>query len=111
MNFAKDKDTIPTEAGPAEQQEPSSKGGARLEWDDSQMTSSYANAVNVASTQEEVMLFFGTNQTWHGSDGNKVTVKLSDRIILNPLAAKRLSAMLDGVLKQYEERFGKLSIR
>jgi hypothetical protein len=29
----------------------------RLQWDDSQMTTSYANAVNVVSTQEEVMLF------------------------------------------------------
>lgn len=97
--MADGQDTIPTE------------GGSRLEWDDSQMTSSYANAVNVVSTQEEFMVFFGTNQTWQASEGNKVSVKLSDRIILNPLAAKRLSDMLVGVLKQYEERFGKLSIR
>jgi hypothetical protein len=109
--MAHEKDAVPTEAAPAQQQEPSSEGGSQLEWDDSQMTSSYANAVNVASTQEEVMLFFGTNQTWHGSENNKVSVKLSDRIILNPFAAKRLCIMLDGVLKQYEKRFGKLSIR
>mgnify|MGYP003700646441 CR=1 FL=1 len=86
--------------------------GSRLVWDDSQMTSSYANAVNVVSTQEEVMLFFGTNQTWDASQGErKVSVQLSDRIILNPLAAKRLATMLNGVLQQYEERFGKLTIR
>jgi len=85
--------------------------GPRLKWDDSQMTSSYANAVNVVSSQEEVMVFFGTNQSWNAGEGGTVNVRLTDRIILNPLAAKRLSAMLDAVLRRYEERYGKLNIR
>ncbi|MDD5049800.1 MAG: DUF3467 domain-containing protein, partial [Methanoregulaceae archaeon] len=36
-----------------------------IKWDDSKMTSSYANVCNVSSTREEVTLLFGTNQTWH----------------------------------------------
>ena len=39
-------------------------GELQVRWDDANMTTSYANVVNVASTREEVTLFFGTNQTW-----------------------------------------------
>jgi hypothetical protein len=35
-------------------------------------------------------------------------VQLTDRVIMSPHAAKRLSILLDNVLKEYESRFGKL---
>ena len=80
-------------------------GGTKVRWDDSKMKSTYANVCNVASTREEVTLLFGTNQTWH-TGGKEVIVELSDRIILNPYAAKRMAGLLNAVIKQYEERFG-----
>ena len=83
--------------------------GAKVRWDDSNMTSTYANVCNAASTREEVTLLFGTNQTWH-SGGKEVIVELSDRIILNPFAAKRLAGLLSAIIKQYEERFGAIDI-
>ena len=86
------------------QKEPTSK------WDDSKMQTAYANAVNVTSTREEVSLFFGTNQTWNVGEDNQVNVQLSDRIVLNPYAAKRLSLLLSGILKEYESRFGSLLV-
>ena len=79
-------------------------------WDDSNMNSSYANVVNVASTREEVTLFFGTNQTWNVRDNKGVTVQLSDRVVLNPFAAKRLWTLLGNVLKEYENRYGALNL-
>jgi hypothetical protein len=81
-----------------------------LKWDDTKMQTTYSNAVNVTSTREEVSLFFGTNQTWNLGDDNQVNVQLSDRIVLNPYAAKRLALLLSGVLKEYETRFGTLLI-
>jgi len=81
----------------------------KVRWDDSKMNSTYANVCNVASTREEVTLLFGTNQTWHNG-GKEVTVELSDRIILNPYAAKRLTLLLSAVIKQYEDRFGTIDI-
>ena len=81
----------------------------KVKWDDADMSTSYANVCNVSSTREEVTLLFGTNQTWH-SGGKEVTVELSDRIILNPYAAKRLTVLLNAVVKQYEERFGAIDI-
>ena len=80
----------------------------RLKWDDASMKSSYANVCNVASTREEVVLLFGMHQAWQ-SGQKEVTVQLTDRIVLSPFAAKRLSALLSNVLKTYESRFGALN--
>ncbi len=81
----------------------------RVRWDDSNMKSSYANVVNATSSREEVTLFFGTNQTWNAND-DEFTVQLTERIILNPFAAKRLILLLGSVLKEYETRYGVLDI-
>jgi len=81
----------------------------KVEWDDSKMKTSYANVCNASSTREEVTLLFGTNQSWH-SGQETVTVQLSDRLVLNPFAAKRLTMMLSKVIEAYEKRFGTLEI-
>jgi hypothetical protein len=78
-------------------------------WDDSKLRSSYANVCNVSSTREEVVLLFGVNQSWQGG-GGPVKVELQDRIILSPHAAKRMSLLLGAIVRQYEERFGKLDL-
>ncbi len=81
-----------------------------VNWDDSAMKTSYANVVNAASTREEVTLFFGTNQTWNLTGNQEFNVRLSDRIVLNPFAAKRLWTIMGAVLKEYESRFGSLDL-
>lgn len=93
------------------------KGGSgdknipKVTWDESKMSSVYANVSNVASTREEVTLLFGTNQTWHAEPGQKeFTIELTNRVILNPFAAKRLSLLLNKVLKDHEGRFGEIAV-
>ena len=81
----------------------------RVNWDDSDMETTYANVVNAASTREEVILLFGTNQSWKGVE-DEVNVSLSNRVILNPYAAKRLAILLGGVVSAYEQRFGALGV-
>ena len=81
--------------------------GPKIRWDDSQMQSSYANVCNVASTREEVVLLFGVNQAWQAGQA-EIPIQLSSRIIVSPHVAKRLSALLGNVLKEYEARFGPL---
>lgn len=83
--------------------------GPRINWDQSKMKTTYANVCNVSSTREEVSVLFGTNQTVNVAQ-NGITVELTDRIILNPYAAKRLAHILTGVLQQYEAAFGPLPI-
>ena len=82
--------------------------GTKVRWDDSDMSTSYANVCNVSSTREEVTLLFGTNQSWHTGQ-EEVVIKLSDRLIVSPFAAKRLSNLLKNIVDQYEKRFGVLA--
>lgn len=82
-----------------------------LKWDDTSMSTSYANVVNVSMTREECGLFFGTNLTTGIGGMGEVTIKLSDRIIMTPHAAKRLSLLLEGHLRAYEDRYGKLDVQ
>ena len=83
--------------------------GMRIKWDDAAMKSSYANVCNVTSTREEVVMLFGVNQAWNRGQ-KEVTIQLTDRIIVSPFAAKRLALLLDGVVKEYEKRFGVLNV-
>jgi len=84
-------------------------GQTKIVWDDSNMRSAYANVANVAGGREEIVLLFGMNQAWHAGQ-KEVNVKLTDRIVLSPYAAKRLSILLNAVLGDYEKKFGKLEV-
>jgi len=81
----------------------------KVNWNETNMKTSYANVCNVASTREEVAVLFGTNQTWQTGQ-REVTVNLTDRIILSPFAAKRLSLLLSRIVSEYEARFGELDL-
>ena len=84
-------------------------GQTKIIWDDSNMRSIYANATNVAGGREEIVLLFGMNQAWHAGQ-KEIRIQLSDRVILSPFAAKRLSLLLNNVLKDYESRYGVLDL-
>ena len=92
-----------------EEAKPAAPTGPKVVWDDSKMHTSYANVCNVLGTREEIMLLFGANQAWHGGQ-KEVTVALSERIVLNPYAAKRLYQLLGQGLKEYETRYGELKL-
>ncbi|WP_246686173.1 DUF3467 domain-containing protein [Methylobacterium sp. WL8] len=81
-----------------------------IAWRETDMATHFANVVNVQGTREQVDLFFGTNRTWNVTDVSQVVVDLSNRIILTPLAAKRLLSVLGGVLAEYETRHGRLDL-
>lgn len=81
----------------------------KIRWDSSSMRSAYANVFNVAGTREEIVLFFGMNQSWDAAQ-KEVTVQLSDRIVLSPFVAKRLSLVLSNVVRDYESKYGKLDV-
>ncbi len=82
--------------------------GPKVRWDDKDLTTSYANVCNVSSTREEVTLLFGTNET--GLSQKEMRVRLTERIVLSPYAAKRLAQVIGNVMEEYEKRFGKLEI-
>jgi len=81
----------------------------KIRWDDSNMRSVYANVCNVAGTREEVVLLFGMNQAWHSAQ-EEVTIQLADRVVLSPFVAKRLSILLNNVIRDYEAKYGSLDV-
>ena len=81
----------------------------KIRWDNSNMRSAYANVFNVAGTREEVVILYGMNQAWDATQ-KELTVQLSDRIVLSPFVAKRLSIVLGNVIRDYELRYGKLDV-
>jgi hypothetical protein len=81
----------------------------RIVWDSSNMRSAYANVFNVAGAREEFVFFFGMNQAWDASQ-KELKVQLTDRVVMSPFAAKRLSTLLSNVLKDYEDRYGALEV-
>ncbi|WP_294539729.1 DUF3467 domain-containing protein [uncultured Rhodoblastus sp.] len=81
-----------------------------VQWNDKNMTTHFANVVNVQSTREQVDLFFGMNHTWNPAQNGQVAVDLTNRIVMTPLAAKRLWTILGGVLREYESRHGALDV-
>ena len=95
------------QAAQAQAQAAAQAAQVRIRWNDAGLKSSYANVCNVASTREEVVFLFGINQAWHAGQ-REIPVQLSDRVVMSPFAAKRLSTLLDNVLREYESRFGAL---
>ncbi len=81
----------------------------RIVWDSTNMRSAYANVFNVAGAREEFVFFFGMNQSWDAGQ-KELKVQLTDRIVMSPFAAKRLSTLLNNVIKDYEARHGSLDV-
>ena len=53
------------------------------------------------------MLAFGVNNVWERAQAN-IQVQLTNRIVLNPYAAKRLAVVLNRMVAEYESNFGTL---
>ncbi len=83
---------------------------AQVTWNDAQMRTEYANVVNVLNTREEFSLLFGMNSTWSLTAEHGLEVKLSNRVIVTPYAAKRLQILLAERVADYERRFGPLNL-
>jgi hypothetical protein len=79
---------------------------AELRWDDRNMATNFANVVNIHSTREQVDLLFGISQNANTVTDGVLSIAVSNRIILSPFAAKRLSTALINVLREYESRYG-----
>ena len=78
----------------------------KLNVDDSNVMACYANFCRVSSTPEEMILDLGLNPQPMGI--GEVTIKVSQRIIMNHYTAKRLLSALSMALQRHEQAFGVL---
>ena len=79
----------------------------KVKWNVEQLKSSYVNFANANSTQEEVVLNFGMNNTWDRM-APEVQIDLTHRVVMSPFAAKRLAELMNKLVAQYEARYGAL---
>lgn len=82
----------------------------RVRWDDTRISTTFSNVVNVLNTREEFMLLFGTNQTWNVHEADELVVTLTNRLLLTPHAAKRMALLLQSRIENYENRFGEIQL-
>jgi len=97
------KDVKPEEINGA----PNKAGGSQVAFNTSNLKSSYCNVCNGSSTREEVVINFGVNDSWD-MNRSKIEVDLEHRIVMSPHAAKRLADMMNRLISEHEQRYGKL---
>lgn len=76
--------------------------------DDSGAPVTYSTLVRVGGSAEEVVLDFAGPLRPTGQ--STATMKVDQRIIMNPWAAKRLAIALSQAIQRYEETYGGLEI-
>ena len=79
----------------------------KIRWDDSNIRSHHPQVLNLFTTRQEVILSFGEDRIRNAAQGEQ-GYQLSDRIVMSPFTAKRLSTQLNDVIRTYEARFGPL---
>lgn len=75
----------------------------RVRFDDSNMTSSYANVANVGISKDEVSFLFGMNRTW-GAIKDEVVIELSSRVIMTPSVARSFLQTLQRIMAEYDRQ-------
>lgn len=83
--------------------------GMPVNWITTGLHSSYSNFCNANSTREEVVLNFGINKNWERGPQGSLEIELNHRIVLSPFAAKRLTELMQQLMKEYETRYGALA--
>jgi hypothetical protein len=79
--------------------------GQRPVQDDSRKPSAYANVFNISGSPKEFVMLFGENRGWD-ANRQELVVQLSDRLVMSPHEARRLAALLNKGIEEYEKRFG-----
>ncbi len=77
----------------------------RVRFDDSNMSSAYANVANVGISKDEVSFLFGMNRTW-GAINDEVVIELSQRVIMTPSVARSFLQTLQRIMSEYDRQAG-----
>lgn len=85
----------------------------KLNIDQHDVRTEYANAFRTNGTAEEVMLDFGINQVAPPTKNQvqpEINFRISQRVIMNYYSAKRLAMALGQLVRRHEEQFGELEL-
>jgi len=77
----------------------------QLRMDDSGCNVHYSSTASIRSTAEEVFIDFSQGVRPSGQ-ANVAVLKIDDRVIMSPWAAKRLAMALGQTIQRYENTYG-----
>lgn len=78
--------------------------GPAVIWDIADMSTLYGTVLGIEVTREEIRLLFGSRTVRRNRYDE--TVMVSDRIIMSPLAAKRLLVLLQKIVARHQLPIG-----
>lgn len=76
---------------------------AQVSWDASHARTLHPTTVVISARREHISLLFGVEAE---DEGQRVTVTLTDQVMLSPFVAKKLAMLLNKVVEACEERLG-----
>jgi hypothetical protein len=84
------------------------QASANVKVDENNLTAHYANYMRVTATPEEVILDFALNPQPYATGEQQV--KISDRLVLSFVTAKRLFVALQRTIEKHETTFGPIEL-
>lgn len=105
---SKGGETIESIAGAGATGEAGQQQQLQIQLDDSQTSSLYSSNVRVWNSAEEFNVDFGGPLRQTGASA--ALIKIEQRVVLSPWAAKRLAIQLTQAVQKYEQVYGTLEI-
>jgi hypothetical protein len=92
-------------------QEGAPQQGVQILLDERELRQIYSNAYRIHATADEVVIDVGFNMPNPNPQAGQqqLLLKITDRVIMSYMTAKRLSLSLSQLIKRYEQQFGELT--
>ena len=81
--------------------------------DERDMKTIYANAYRIHTAEQEAVIDFGFNMpnpNAQAGQQQQVLLKVTDRVVISYVTAKRLALSLQQLVKRFEQQFGEIPV-
>ena len=81
--------------------------------DEREMKTLYANAYRIHTAEQEAVVDFGFNMpnpNAQAGQQQQVLLKVTDRVVISYVTAKRLALSLQQLVKRFEQQFGEIPV-
>jgi hypothetical protein len=80
--------------------------------DERDMKTLYANAYRIHTAEQEAVIDFGFNMPNPNAQGGQqqVLLKVTERVVISYVTAKRLALSLQQLVKRFEQQFGEIPV-
>jgi hypothetical protein len=81
--------------------------------DEREMKTLYANAYRIHTAEQEAVIDFGFNMpnpNAQAGQQQQVLLKVTDRVVISYVTAKRLALSLQQLVKRFEQQFGEIPV-